>query len=665
MQQEMPINITGITDVPRDVHEGDKDNFGISKYEDGLVEFIKRTNTPITIALQGEWGSGKTSLMNSLREKLCSEKENSPFHAVWLNTWEYALMKDEFSTLFDIISNLIVGATSIANLNNSQTEKIKKSLIGFGRSAAKILAKAAADKAISGTSEAVDLIFAEKTNSSIKDVSNELESIISKCIEDHKKRGFIFFIDDLDRIDPPIAVKLLELLKNIFTLKNCVFVLAIDYDVIVKGLEPKFGKLTDVNEREFRSFFDKIIQVPFSMPVNNYVIDDFLKESLLSINYLNEKNAKNFDELVKKLSQVCSFSVGNNPRSLKRLLNSLSLINCINTSTSKDETQSNSEVFLHDDDTLFINFALVSIQIAYPLIYKTLSKYPGFDEWNEKVAIQMNLKPLDQDTIDKLKNSEEFNDEWEKILFRICESDYYLKRKSLNISRILNTLRNTIQSTKSDDQKSEDDDQSTGSIEDTIASLIKLSSVTHLEANDGQPESDEKISGVLKELGDTVIVHLKNIEELEGIKNRITKQGKKIVYNTYIKLARNDRVFQLNLKKIDNDYRLTISSEIILFAVNKSLNKFDSFLAEHEKQEEITNIRNKFNIISKNHADFSSTELFSDVFKRNKKQIVRISFVSNAILVDDILKDFTINSISSLIVDIYNLLNDFDKIKMK
>jgi hypothetical protein len=51
MQQETPIRITGITDVPRNVHKGDKDNFGISKYEDGLVEFIKRTNTPITIAL--------------------------------------------------------------------------------------------------------------------------------------------------------------------------------------------------------------------------------------------------------------------------------------------------------------------------------------------------------------------------------------------------------------------------------------------------------------------------------------------------------------------------------------------------------------------------------------------------------------------------------------
>lgn len=70
----------------------------------------------------------------------------------------------------------------------------------------------------------------------------------------NSKVGFTFYIDDLDRIDPPVAVEILELLKNIFDIENCVFILAIDYDVIIKGLKPKFGELTDRNEREFRSF---------------------------------------------------------------------------------------------------------------------------------------------------------------------------------------------------------------------------------------------------------------------------------------------------------------------------------------------------------------------------------------------------------------------------
>lgn len=57
-----------------------------------------------------------------------------------------------------------------------------------------------------------------------------------------------------------------------FDVRHCVFVLAIDYDVVVKGLEKKFGQKTEGNDREFRSFFDKLIQVPFSMPLSAYEI---------------------------------------------------------------------------------------------------------------------------------------------------------------------------------------------------------------------------------------------------------------------------------------------------------------------------------------------------------------------------------------------------------
>ena len=57
--------------------------------------------------------------------------------------------------------------------------------------------------------------------------------------ENPSKIGFTFYIDDLDRIDPPVAVEILELLKNIFDLNKCVFILAIDYDVVIKGLKSR------------------------------------------------------------------------------------------------------------------------------------------------------------------------------------------------------------------------------------------------------------------------------------------------------------------------------------------------------------------------------------------------------------------------------------------
>lgn len=53
---------SSIIDVPRKPSQADL--FGIQVYQDALIKYIRLTDTPITIALQGEWGSGKTSLMN-------------------------------------------------------------------------------------------------------------------------------------------------------------------------------------------------------------------------------------------------------------------------------------------------------------------------------------------------------------------------------------------------------------------------------------------------------------------------------------------------------------------------------------------------------------------------------------------------------------------------
>lgn len=74
---------SSIIDIPR--QHTQKDLFGIEAYQNALIKYIRLTDTPITIALQGEWGSGKTSLMNLLRYHLC-DVDNAPFYSIWINT---------------------------------------------------------------------------------------------------------------------------------------------------------------------------------------------------------------------------------------------------------------------------------------------------------------------------------------------------------------------------------------------------------------------------------------------------------------------------------------------------------------------------------------------------------------------------------------------------
>ena len=47
-----------IIDQPNDPSiEGQPDALGLENHSEALVEFIKRTNTPITMGIQGSWGS--------------------------------------------------------------------------------------------------------------------------------------------------------------------------------------------------------------------------------------------------------------------------------------------------------------------------------------------------------------------------------------------------------------------------------------------------------------------------------------------------------------------------------------------------------------------------------------------------------------------------------
>jgi hypothetical protein len=411
-----------------------------------LIKFIETCNMPTTIAVQGEWGSGKTSMLNQIRHELCETGLNEnldkelPYYGIWVNTWQYSIMKTREETLMAIISGLTNEISRIIKRKHeSQSKAVLSKVTSFFGKVAKAGAKVAVSN-IGLEGDVVDGFFdGEDESVDLLNFKNSLQDAIAECLRLDKKqgnnnRGFIFFIDDLDRIDPPVAVEILELIKNIFEVDNCIFVLAIDYEVVVKGLIPKFGPLTEKNEREFRSFFDKIIQLPFSMPVAMYDVNHFLLQSLEDIGYIDKKFAAN-ESLKDKLTDFAMLSVGTNPRSLKRLINTLSLLNIID----KRKNNSNKEAY-----ELVINFGLVCIQIAYPKIYQALIEDTNYKEWNEKTAKKMRLPDITESQSIILKDTTEFDEEWETVLYRLCQKDPYLSSRTFQISQLLNYLSELV-----------------------------------------------------------------------------------------------------------------------------------------------------------------------------------------------------------------------------
>ena len=495
--------------IDKPVTLSDEDKFGISRYENALREFIENAETPLTIALQGEWGSGKTSLMNMLKYHLC-EADNASFYSIWINTWQHSIMSDPEDAIVGILQGIIY---QLGNSSNKTAEEKKKRISPIIDQAVKIAGVGTANivgRWLLGVSNSGSDIKAawdsfreqkavpETGDSKIAEIRKNIAKLIKDILAEEKgkkneRKGFLFFIDDLDRIDPPVAVQILELLKNIFDLEHCIYILAIDYDVVVKGLKPKFGELNDKNAREFRSFFDKIIQLPFAMPVGAYAIDNFLISELGNIGYLTE-NEKNNEDLKKNLSEIAGYSVGKNPRSLKRLTNILSLIQLMTKEIEKGNAgdgQSPEVDVLIDKQ---VNFALVCLQITYPLVYNTLLDYPNFLQWgNEEpssdgfaLVKKLSLQELSEEQQRKLeKQGTDFDDPWEKILFRICIKDSYLASRVVDISRLLNKISSIILMGEGEDkattEKKHDD---ADAVAQTIEQLIRFSAVTNVHASE-------------------------------------------------------------------------------------------------------------------------------------------------------------------------------------
>jgi len=486
--------VASIIDKAKEPNQGDL--LEIEKYTNGLIRFIETSATPITIGIQGEWGSGKTSLLNTIRDELC-DQEGTKHYPVWLNTWEYSLLSEPDETLVKIIIGLI---DQIGLLTKKSSEDSFKKVSAIGKS---LLSRASKAGGVIGmaagvASDAVDINASGEA--SIRELRLALQIVIDKAIESSDRRAFIFFIDDLDRLDPTVAVSILELIKNLFDLKHCIFVLAIDYGVVIKGLQSKFGEMTDQNEWEFRAFFDKIIQLPFSMPISSYNISKYLKSLLVDVDYFAKEDLEN-EKALSKIVEVVSLSVGTNPRALKRLANSVSLIEIIR----GDQPITPEE--------RVIEFALICIQIAYPLIYSLIQREPDFSGWNNNTAQSiLKSKKIDEATLDNLTDTEDFDEVWEQSLWKICQISSFLKERSFLLSRLLNFIKENLPNVKNEEPS------------ETLDRLLSMSSVTSVSSDLGASGSKERYQRVKyegwesylnilteKNISDAIVGHAKSL----------------------------------------------------------------------------------------------------------------------------------------------------------
>ena len=330
----------------------EEESLGLSDFASSLSEFVLKCETPLTISLQGDWGSGKTSLMYLINEELRRNNPNLP--VIWFNTWQYSQ--------FDLGDDLPISLIShvIREIGSEEDKRFAKNVRWLLGKVPKVAAIAAFGKKggeaveeLTKTGEELDPTF------QIKGLRKKLEELVTKKCEENQVDRLVVFIDDLDRLKPEKAVELLEVLKLFLDVPHCVFLLACDYQVVVQGVKAKFGV-----ETEGKSFFDKIIQLPFSMPIGLYNMGKYIENLSQRIGVeFNKEDLNHYVDLV-------TYSVGGNPRSLKRLFNSMLLLNLVAEKRGIFSIQSAAT----KADKQRILFAILCLQFSYETIFHYLQR---------------------------------------------------------------------------------------------------------------------------------------------------------------------------------------------------------------------------------------------------------------------------------------------------
>jgi len=351
---------SGIKDEP--ITTFDADTLGLEGHARVLSNFIASCDTPMTIAIQGDWGSGKTSMMELIKHHLCDAppisseeptEKKGIISPIWFNTWQYSQFDLHNSLSLSLLSSFLDQVSEVAKKNN-KVESVKNNIKQLGLMALKVGVK-------NTTGIDTDEIIGQQETDPAKvlqSLRGEIQKAVDSVIRDSSNNidRFVVFIDDIDRLVPLKAVELLESMKLFLDIPNCVFVLACDYKIVVQGLREKFN----VGEGEIngRSFFDKIIQVPYNIPTHLYDINRYIKE------LLNTISVKPTERELTKYRNLLQSSVGLNPRSYKRIFNSFLLLRMINNESQElASPQIDNTIEANEED--LIRFATLCLQTSY------------------------------------------------------------------------------------------------------------------------------------------------------------------------------------------------------------------------------------------------------------------------------------------------------------
>lgn len=229
-----------------------------------LINIIKNKNdyqenseNGLVILLNGEWGTGKTTLLREFVEKIEKNDELELFNVY--NAYEHDYYDNAYIPFFASIEDKIELKAEFSNFIKSVGEKSINSFIVISYAVTKGIFQKTLKIDIDDVKENLKDIQDEKINNDYLNNYNNFKKY-KKQITDRmnkicKEKTQIFIIDELDRCKPTFAIDTLEIIKHFFDIENCIFIVSIDKIQLEESIKCVYGNGIN-SEKYFSKLFD-------------------------------------------------------------------------------------------------------------------------------------------------------------------------------------------------------------------------------------------------------------------------------------------------------------------------------------------------------------------------------------------------------------------------
>lgn len=296
-------------------NETSQDLLGFKVHANLLIDVVKDdTVLPITIGVFGDWGSGKSSILQIIKDTFEEKDENDNFIendtlCIYFNGWTFEGYDDAKAALLNaILKELEENKKLTSEIKDAVTEKAKKlwQSIDWMRGAGMVL-KNVALPAVSayftggaslipftyqklsewGTNSPETLIkklqsedgkdffksiTKEETEGDKKDKTNavaEFRKNFIDLLDVTKFKRLVVIIDDLDRCSPERIIENLEAVKLFLNVPKTAFIIGADSRIVKHAIEHKYknnSQIEEDNTRIIDDYLEKLIQLPYSLP---------------------------------------------------------------------------------------------------------------------------------------------------------------------------------------------------------------------------------------------------------------------------------------------------------------------------------------------------------------------------------------------------------------